>query len=568
MAEQKKTKRVVRGIFALLIAAAILRVFYPFYYYTGSKFVSCETLELDEGWNATVHGQDYEGICLSETLFPMCNRGDVLTLTRTLPTDEAIPNPVLQCYSVHAVVDVYLDGELIYDYGQTYYEQGKMLGYGWNYVQLPADYGGKELKIVFSVTENNAFDGIPGISIANGAFMMQKSLAEGRVSLAISLFLMMFGLIGMIITFLMSLRNNAFVKTFCITTFSALIGCWTLCNGDLITFFTQDLKIKAFLEYTTFYLMMIPFTAYFYDRIKKETTPRFLKIYFRLLLSGEILFAVVVFILQGLNLVHFPAFVGAQHVIMGITVLFVLLLTIADYRRTHKVEKSLTFGFALAILVALYELVRYNLDKYLIGFNGNKYDSTLGIAALIIVITLFVDFGNRVTKSLYRAAQQEVLEQMAYMDELTGLANRRKCEEEMVALAADEHKKYAIVSLDMNLLKHINDTYGHESGDRALQDFAKVLVQAFPDSATVGRMGGDEFAAILPNTDRKTAEGYIDRMLYLMQEYNEKATGEVRLSTAYGCACGNEADTPHGVYSKADERMYECKRRMKLAKQL
>jgi diguanylate cyclase (GGDEF)-like protein len=101
-----------------------------------------------------------------------------------------------------------------------------------------------------------------------------------------------------------------------------------------------------------------------------------------------------------------------------------------------------------------------------------------------------------------------------------------------------------------------------------LQDFAKVLKEAFPGDATVGRMGGDEFAAILPDTDRKTAEGYIDRMLQMMQEYNDHAAGVVRLSTAYGCACGSEADTPHGVYSKADERMYECKRRMKLAKQL
>jgi diguanylate cyclase (GGDEF)-like protein len=218
--------------------------------------------------------------------------------------------------------------------------------------------------------------------------------------------------------------------------------------------------------------------------------------------------------------------------------------------------------------VALYELVRYNLDKYLIGFANNKYDSTMGIAALIIVITLFVDFTNRITKNLYQAAQQKLLEQMAYMDELTGLANRRKCEEEMVALSENEHKNYAIVSMDMNLLKHINDTYGHESGDKALQDFAKVLKEAFPGDATVGRMGGDEFAAILPDTDRKTAEGYIDRMLQMMQEYNDHAAGVVRLSTAYGCACGSEADTPHGVYSKADERMYECKRRMKLAKQL
>ena len=61
-----------------------------------------------------------------------------------------------------------------------------------------------------------------------------------------------------------------------------------------------------------------------------------------------------------------------------------------------------------------------------------------------------------------------VLEQMAYMDELTGLGNRRLCEKKLKELevkAKTSDSRYAILSLDLNFLKHTNDTYGHEKGD-------------------------------------------------------------------------------------------------------
>ena len=207
-------------------------------------------------------------------------------------------------------------------------------------------------------------------------------------------------------------------------------------------------------------------------------------------------------------------------------------------------------------------MVRYNMNKYLVGFSGNKYDSALGFGALVIVIALFVDFGTKVTKNMYKEAQQQALEKMAYIDELTELFNRRRCDETMNEL--DKTKNYyGIISMDMNLLKHINDTYGHEKGDEALKRFADVMRESFPPQTTLGRMGGDEFIAILPDANQSKVDAYLARLQKNMDKQNQGGS-PVTLSAAYGAAFRGERDNSHAVYSLADERMYECKRAMKM----
>ena len=102
-------------------------------------------------------------------------------------------------------------------------------------------------------------------------------------------------------------------------------------------------------------------------------------------------------------------------------------------------------------------------------------------------------------------------------------------------------------------------------GDYALQQFAQVLKTVFPASATVGRMGGDEFIAIVPNADSAEIDRYVENMQQEMQLRSQKEDS-ITLSAAYGCAFSSERKDAHAVYSLADERMYECKRAMKMGR--
>ena len=99
-----------------------------------------------------------------------------------------------------------------------------------------------------------------------------------------------------------------------------------------------------------------------------------------------------------------------------------------------------------------------------------------------------------------------MLEQMAYIDDLTGLANRRKCEQVWDGL--DESKEnYGIFAFDLNLLKQTNDTKGHAVGDLLIRTFAKTLSKVFSEYGVVGRIGGDEFVVFIDDV-KKAIEKY------------------------------------------------------------
>lgn len=173
---------------------------------------------------------------------------------------------------------------------------------------------------------------------------------------------------------------------------------------------------------------------------------------------------------------------------------------------------------------------------------------------------------------------------MAYMDELTGLGNRRMCEKKLTELEEKEMSSdsmYAIVSLDLNFLKHTNDTYGHEKGDELIKNFSDVLSNVFDLYGTVTRTGGDEFVVILDDITEETVKSLLAQMLEQMEEKN-KSESEVILSTAYGYAMKGEIPLkqeqnekinlkvvdigPRAVYRIADDRMYENKRKSKLGR--
>lgn len=551
-----------------LMVLLLLCMVIPVYKMTDPAKISCNIFELDHGWNVKVNGDEYEDVTLSEFILDTRNRGDKVEYWRSLPVGSMIKSPMLELYSLHSVIDVYLDNELIYTYGHEIYESGELIGYGKNYISMPDDYAGKELRISLVVAENNAFDRLQALAIVDGNHFFQKALAEHRITLLIVFFLIMFGIIVMALSAIMRVVNVSFSQTFCIAMFSFLVGCWTLCNSDLLIYFITNLRVKVTIEYVTLFALPLPFTFYFKGRVDDKRTPVWLKVFFWILSGVEVAFFVTAYSCQQLNLAHYPKFVPICQVLMVLTLIFIVLVNRQGRKKSKtKGTDTINIGFAIAIVAVVWELLRYNLSKYVFGFRKNQYSSTVCIVILIIVITLLIDFAKDVSKNVYKSAQQRLLEQMAYVDELTGLSNRRRCEETLLDLK-QRAIPYAVLSLDMNFLKKVNDSLGHEKGDALLKRFAEMLMEVYGLHGTVGRMGGDEFIVILPEVTREDAENLISHMKATMLRMNVNTT-QLKLSTAYGLAMSDEVgkdQDAHAAYRLADERMYENKRQSKLGR--
>lgn len=158
------------------------------------------------------------------------------------------------------------------------------------------------------------------------------------------------------------------------------------------------------------------------------------------------------------------------------------------------------------------------------------------------------------------------LEKTATEDGLTGLVNRRGWDAAL-AKAFANYQRYArdaaVVVLDMNFFKQINDTYGHAAGDAALLKVASVLEAETRASDLCARPGGDEFGVLLLENQPETA---IMKAAHLQEILNGTVLhyrgDEIALSVSVGVATLSEADTLRMVLDLADGRLYEEKARV------
>ncbi len=160
---------------------------------------------------------------------------------------------------------------------------------------------------------------------------------------------------------------------------------------------------------------------------------------------------------------------------------------------------------------------------------------------------------------------------LAIGDELTGLANRRGFEmlgERLVGAARRLDLPLSVIYADLDNMKPINDTYGHESGDRAIKEVADVLSTTLRASDLVARLGGDEFCALLIGAAAEAAPTLISRVEGALAARNAEAERPWKLSLSLGVAEGprGEEKTLWDVVGEADAAMFEAKRAKKAAR--
>ncbi|MCL6610182.1 MAG: PAS domain S-box protein [Peptococcaceae bacterium] len=156
-----------------------------------------------------------------------------------------------------------------------------------------------------------------------------------------------------------------------------------------------------------------------------------------------------------------------------------------------------------------------------------------------------------------RAEQQ--LKYLSLHDPLTGTYNRAYFEEEMRRLEGRRHKPLGIIVCDIDGLKLVNDTLGHKCGDDLLAAAAAVIKESFREGDMIARIGGDEFAILLPDSGRDVVEGACARIRTAVARYNEKNPG-LPLSMSIGFSVsGQPGVSPAELFKEADNSMYREK---------
>ncbi len=159
---------------------------------------------------------------------------------------------------------------------------------------------------------------------------------------------------------------------------------------------------------------------------------------------------------------------------------------------------------------------------------------------------------------------QERLTNLANMDVLSGLPNRGRVRQllgEALAGATATNVPCAIMFLDLDGFKPVNDTFGHPKGDAVLKSVSQRLVKEVGHLGHVGRMGGDEFAVVIRDAQsRRTVEGLAERMIAAIAEPFHIDKAEIRIGVSVGCAFGPiDGQSVDDLIQKADLALYQAK---------
>lgn len=227
-----------------------------------------------------------------------------------------------------------------------------------------------------------------------------------------------------------------------------------------------------------------------------------------------------------------------SHIALSVGMVMVVIASFCGRKSETASKNQLTWKLLplLSVGIAL-DFISYYLQK------GS---SDLIYTCLFFLIFLCITF----------IASFRETSRMVYRDPRTGLFNKARWNELMEA-DTNPDERIGILVVDLNGLKKVNDTYGHEAGDRMIFAFAEILRNALPSSSVICRWGGDEFTVMLPRAGRRKIDQYREAIYQATEEYNN-ADPEVKIYFAMGEVLSDEypGKTRAELFRLADEKMY------------
>lgn len=223
--------------------------------------------------------------------------------------------------------------------------------------------------------------------------------------------------------------------------------------------------------------------------------------------------------------------------------------------------------FATALLTLLFTagtLVAISTGLVPMSFDNSDWSALMSIRIGVTLIAL-----APITVASVTAARNELLHRLKYLathDQLTGLLNRgafRDVASEKLRKLAAEAKPVAMLMLDVDRFKRINDTHGHAVGDRVLTAFSKIVAGNLREFDLVGRVGGEEFAVLLPDCSTEQAEAIANRIRTAYEDAAIDIDGGdvIKATVSIGAVALGKAITElDALLAAADRSLYRAKR--------
>lgn len=471
----------------------------------------------------------------------------------SIPKDSVI---MFRCRNMF--VNIYVNGELVYEDNQSLHTiYGSSPGSRWHSFALDSSEEAETICIEgFACYENS--DGlIDNIYLGDSLDVYDKIVRNRFLSFITSIFLLLIGIMLLTLSFSFRSRRNMSIDLFLLGFGVINASIWACTESLLCQLFIAHSEVVHIFSYISLVMVPLPFALLSAHRFKGKG--KLIAQIYALINCINIIITTYLHV-SGIKEYHY--ILRPTHILIGLLIPFLLALMMSYVNYTEKKRKTIYLLIPVLIVFAVCLFVA--LIEYTLGWFSNYSDYTQ-IAMLSFLTCLVFYHIHEMLDMLQKGMQADMLHKLALTDYLTGLYNRT---------AFAEHKSnyldrlmnnslLGIIQFDVNNLKTVNDTLGHEKGDLLIQLVAKGLLMSFSQNGNCYRMGGDEFLVILTGNDpEKDYKNGIQQLEEYCSKYNSKPDIDFILEIAHGFVTAYNISLSEAM-EKADILMYENKKKLK-----
>ena len=462
---------------------------------------------------------------------------------------------------------LYIDDELVLQTPYTdYVFSCKSSGSVWYFYKFKEDDIGKTIKLKIRNYYDDKSCYIASIKAGDSTRYLYNFLKENVLNVVLYALIIIIGL-GFVIAdlYINHIQKLSSHTLLYMGLFATVIGVYCFVNSTIAEMLLNGSQMWQFLSCNLLYLA--PFLGVQVIRnlytIKQIKVISYLSIF-------DIAIYFLAWVLQLFNIADFHETVFMSHfsIIVSAIILAVLLKinndksSDVDGKKSKKRQITDRIVFSVIVIFGALDMILY--------YTGVTH--VIGFFTSIDIFIMIVYLGNIAFKNIFKLSQRinhaKFVEQLAYKDGLTSVGNRTAYKEYIMELKKniDKYASIGIVIFDVNNLKTINDTYGHQAGDEVIIGASNVIKQSFISDFKVFRTGGDEFAVIVA-ADNAAEIIKIARVQFknVLSNFNNTHSLNYRLSIAYGSDIytRDKDKTLDEVISSADSNMYINKREYK-----
>lgn len=501
-----------------------------------------QATELIDGWY--IDGQKHNNINLRENINLV--QGETLKMSRIIDKDFLQNNSELCIKTYYCDINVYIDGEKIY----TYESNKKGIGRSDGVIMLFAGLqkfkydNVQELTIEyipqFKLDSYNIRPPVVGDKGSIIVYYHDKELS----SLFISITLIFIGILLICIHTLAIRKITDGTELFNIGVFSLLCGIYLICQLEITYLYFSNQKLLYMGEFLSLALIGLPLLFILY-RLDKTR----MKIVYNIAIIINVINFLGQLTVYFLGLRELRAMLNYTHIVLFLPGIIAVVTVIKN-----KEEGIIKRSVIALVLGGMGETILYYLKELQVGLSIKA-----GILVFVIIQIIYQFKYHR--KAYDEIQENQFYQNLAYKDVLTGIYNRNSYENDISDIEKNKHsyKSIECAVIDLNGLKHTNDTYGHMAGDELIRNFGQILRMCLSMKHKSYRIGGDEFVILFLNSSK-------DKISKILREINKK-TSEYNLSSqiniSYSLGRAEYDSSSHDGIMKmileADEEMYKEK---------